>query len=43
MVFTLVNPIDIADFVIYTEKEKTNESSVSLMAFSRVYNFYVKP
>lgn len=29
-------PIDIEDYVIYTEKEKTNESSVSLMAFSKV-------
>ena len=28
--------IDISDFVIYTEKEKTNESSVSLMAYSSV-------
>lgn len=32
----LRTPIDIADYVIYTEKEKTNESSVSLMAFSKV-------
>ena len=32
----LKTPIDIADYVVYTEKEKTNESSVSLMAFSKV-------
>ncbi|MBD0725044.1 hypothetical protein B6A10_07630 [Flavobacterium sp. L1I52] len=32
----LNTPIDIADYIIYTEKEKTNESSISLMAFSKV-------
>lgn len=32
----LGQPIDIADYVIYTEKEKTNESSVSLMAYGKV-------
>ena len=32
----LKEPIDIADYVIYTEKEETNESSVSLKAYSRV-------
>lgn len=30
-------PIDIADYVTYTEKERTNESSVSLMAYSKVF------
>ncbi len=32
----LKTPIDIADYVVYTEKEKTNESSVSLTAFGKV-------
>ncbi|REG88067.1 hypothetical protein [Winogradskyella sediminis] len=32
----LDNPIDIADYVTYTEKEKTNESSVTLKAYSGV-------
>jgi hypothetical protein len=32
----LNKPIDIADYVVYTEKERTNESSVSLMAYSKV-------
>jgi hypothetical protein len=34
----LRNPIDLADLVIYTENEKTNESSYSLMAYSRVFS-----
>lgn len=32
----LETPIDIADYIAYTEREKTNESSVSLMAYSKV-------
>lgn len=32
----LKNPIDIADYVTYTENERTNESSVSLTSFSKV-------
>lgn len=32
----LETPIDIADYIVYTEKERTNESSISLLAFSRV-------
>lgn len=32
----LNTPIDIEDYVIYTENEKTNESSVSLMAYSKI-------
>jgi len=32
----LDSPIDLADYITYAEREKTNESSVSLLSFSKI-------